>query len=110
MREGLSHLLNMVIFSTWSWSFFLSLWGKGGKGIWTFSDEEREEEEEERLLEGEGSTNSEESFFLSSSFLHGDSREEGVSESLGTPSVASPNLLDEPVSGGEEEEEFSKNW
>jgi len=50
---------------------------------------------------------------LDSSFLEGDSREGGVSESLRTPSVASSDLLDELVSGEEggeeEEEEFWKN-
>ena len=57
---------------------------------------------EEESLRGE---ESEDSFSLSSSFLEGDSEGRGVSESLGTSSVASPNLLDEPVSEGEEEEE-----
>ena len=40
----------------------------------TFSDEEREEEDE-RLLEGEGSTDLEESLFLSASSLECDSGE-----------------------------------
>ena len=53
------------MFSTWAWHFFLSLWEKGGQGIRTFS-------EEEGPLEGEGSPDSEKSFFLSYSSLEGD--------------------------------------
>ena len=63
------------------------------------------EEEGEEPLEGEELTKSDESFSLSSSFLDGDSKGRYISESLGTPSVASPGSLDEPISGGEEEEE-----
>jgi len=70
--------------------------------MWTFSVEESLG----------GLTESEEAFSLGSSLLDGDSREGEVSESLRTPSVASPGSLDEPVSreeeGGEEEEEFWK--
>jgi len=89
-----------LIFLTWAWSFFLSLWKKGGKGIWIFSVEEGEEES----LGGEETNDS---FFIGSSFLEGDSEGWWVSKSLGTQSVVSPDLLDEPVSrGGEEEEEF----
>jgi len=61
------------------------------------------EEGEEESLEGEGSTESEESFSVGSFLSEGDSEGEGLSESLGTPSVASPDLLDEPVFREEEE-------
>ena len=75
--------------------------GKVGKGSWSFSIEEGEKES----LGDEGSTESEKSFSLSSSLSEGDSEGIQLSESLGAPSVASPGSLDEPVSGGEEEEE-----
>jgi len=68
--------------------------------MWTFSVEESMG----------GLTDSKKAFSLDSSFLEGDSRKGGVSESLRTPLVASSNLLDEPVSreeeGEQEEEEF----
>ena len=82
-----------LIFSIGSWSFFFSLWGKGGKGIWIFSEEEGKEE----FLGGEEHAESEESFSWSSSFLEGDLGEEGLSEALRAQSVVSPNWLDGPV-------------
>jgi len=80
----------------------LSLWGKGGKGIRTFSVEEGEEEDS---FSGEGSTELEDCFFLGSTFLEGNLGGQGLSKSLGTPSVASPSLLNELVSRGEEGEQ-----
>ena len=93
-----------LIFSIWSRSFFFSLWGKGGKSIWIFLEEEGEEES----LEGEEPAESGElsSFCLSSPLLEGDWEEERLLEALGTPSVVSPHWLDGPVSRGEEREEF----
>ena len=67
-------------------SFFFNLWGKGGKGIWIFSEEGGEE-----LLECKELVEPEEPFSWSSSSLEGDLEEEGLSEAMGTPSGVSPD-------------------
>jgi len=63
----------------------------------------------EESLGDEGSTKSVASFSLDSSLLEGMLEGRGLEDSLGIPSVASLDLLDELVSGEEEEgEEFWK--
>ena len=74
--------------------------GKRGKDLWTLLVAEGEEES----LGDEGSTKLVESFSLGSSSSECDSKGERSEDSVGTPSVASPNWLDELVSREEEEE------